>query len=155
MAQYVICVSFYFFSWGIHYIHFWWFFKFSLKQKWKSRLKWMSDDTLHNPTKLATKAYYYWWGESLAMLVFGSMATKGQLISKCLFGVFNFFKKRTKKVNLRYHSSKVEFVHSFFCKNRRLEKIITTLSDLFSIIKEIVDSWHGIIVCVTQRNLSL
>ena len=113
MAQYVICVSFYFFSWGIHYIHFWWFFKFSLKQKWKSRLKWMSDDTLHNPTKLATKAYYYWWGESLAMLVFGSMATKGQLISKCLFGVFNFFKKRTKKVNLRYRviGNEREFIY--------------------------------------------
>ena len=34
-------------------------------------------------------------------------AVKGQLISKCLFGVFNSSKKQTKQFNLRYHSSKV------------------------------------------------
>ena len=37
---------------------------------------------------------------------------KGQLISKCLFGVINSSKKRTKTI-LRYHSSKVEFFVRF------------------------------------------
>jgi hypothetical protein len=30
--------------------------------------------------------------------------TKGHLISKCLFGVFNSPKKQTKQFDLRYHS---------------------------------------------------
>ena len=36
---------------------------------------------------------------------------KGQLISKCLFCVFNFLQKTNKN---KSHSSKIEFVHSFF-----------------------------------------
>ena len=36
---------------------------------------------------------------------------KGQLILKCLFGVFNFFQKLKKNTS---HSSKNEFIHSFF-----------------------------------------
>ena len=36
---------------------------------------------------------------------------KGQLISKCLFGVYNFLPKRNKNTS---HSSKNEFIHSFF-----------------------------------------
>ena len=53
---------------------------------------------------------------------------KGQLIVKCLLGVFNFFQKNERKqVDLRYHSSKVEFVCSFF--GSMLEKIISILSD--------------------------
>ena len=47
--------------------------------------------------------------------------TKGQLISKCLFGVFNSSKKRTKTIRLEvplvYHSSKVEFFSFFFWEN--------------------------------------
>ena len=39
--------------------------------------------------------------------------TKGQIISKCLFGVFNFFQKTNKN---KSHSSKNEFVRSFFGK---------------------------------------
>ena len=38
---------------------------------------------------------------------------KGQLISKCLFGVFNSLKNERKQFDLRYHSSKVEFFGSF------------------------------------------
>ena len=52
---------------------------------------------------------------------------KGQLISKCLFGVFTFFQKTNENKST---SSKVEFVCSFFWKKRRLEKIISNLSDL-------------------------
>ena len=51
------------------------------------------------------------------------LLTKGQLISKCLFGVFNFFQNERKQVNLRFHSSKVEFVHSFFGRNIGLKKL--------------------------------
>ena len=38
-------------------------------------------------------------------------AAKGQLISKCLFGVFNFFQKTNKNM---LHSNKNEFICSFF-----------------------------------------
>ena len=49
--------------------------------------------------------------------------TKGQLILKCLFGVFNFFqKKERKQVDLLYHSSRVEFVRYFFGRNIDLKK---------------------------------
>ena len=42
------------------------------------------------------------------------ITTKGQLVSKCLFYVFNSPKKRTKQFDLRYHSSKIELCCSFF-----------------------------------------
>ena len=49
--------------------------------------------------------------------------TKGQLISKCLFGVFNFFQKNEQKqADLRFHCNKVEFICSFFGRNIGLEK---------------------------------
>ena len=44
---------------------------------------------------------------------------KGQLISKCLFGVFTFFQKTNKNKST---SSKVEFVPSFFGRNVGLKK---------------------------------
>ena len=39
--------------------------------------------------------------------------TKGQLISKCLFGIFNSPKKRTKTIRLYYYdtSGRLVFVH--------------------------------------------
>ena len=52
---------------------------------------------------------------------------KGQLISKCLFGVFTFFQKTNENNST---SSKVEFVRSFFERNVGLKKIISNLSDL-------------------------
>ena len=50
------------------------------------------------------------------------MNTKGQLISKCLFGVFIFFQKTNKNKST---GSKNEFVCSFFGRNVGLEKIIS------------------------------
>ena len=44
---------------------------------------------------------------------------KGQLISKCLFGVFNFLQKTNKN---KSHSSKIEFFCSFFGGNVGLKK---------------------------------
>ena len=41
-------------------------------------------------------------------------------------------KNERKQVNQRYHSSKVEFVCSFFERNVGLKKIIWTLSDLYT-----------------------
>ena len=38
-------------------------------------------------------------------------STKGQIISKCLFGVFNFFQKTNANTS---HTSKNEFIRSFF-----------------------------------------
>ena len=45
--------------------------------------------------------------------------TKGQLISKCIFGVFTFFQKTNENKST---SSKVEFVCSFFGSNVSLKK---------------------------------
>ena len=45
--------------------------------------------------------------------------SKGQLISKCLFGIFKFFQKTNEN---KSHSSKVEFVCSFFGRNVSLKK---------------------------------
>ena len=38
------------------------------------------------------------------------LSSKGQIISKCLFGVFNFFQKTNKNTS---HTSKTELIHSF------------------------------------------
>ena len=46
-----------------------------------------------------------------------SLRTKGQLISKCLVGVLNSSKKRTKTVLPRYQSTSVEC----FCSNLKFE----------------------------------
>ena len=56
---------------------------------------------------------------------------KGQLISKRFSGAGRFPpKNEQKQVDLRFHSSKIEFVRSFFGENVGLKKIIFTLSDL-------------------------
>ena len=53
--------------------------------------------------------------------------TKGQIISKCLFGVFNFFQKTNEYTS---HSSKNR-IHSFvFWKNSRLDNLLSKLTDL-------------------------
>ena len=61
---------------------------------------------------------------------------KGQLISKCLFGVSNFPKNEQKQFDLRYHSSKVEFFYSFFLGELKIPKghfeIIWPLHDIRS-----------------------
>ena len=49
----------------------------------------------------------------------GYFLSKGQLISKRLFGVFNFLQKTNKN---KFHSSKIEFVCSFFEGNVGLKK---------------------------------
>jgi hypothetical protein len=46
--------------------------------------------------------------------------SKGQLMSKCLFGDFNFFQKTNENTS---HSSKSEFVHSFFGRIRGYKKL--------------------------------
>ena len=61
---------------------------------------------------------------------------KGQLVSKCLFGVFPFFQETNEN---KPTSSKVEFVCSFFGSNVDLKKkIISNLSDLFLGLKKSV-----------------
>ena len=45
--------------------------------------------------------------------------SKGQLISKCLFGVFNFLQETNEN---KSHSSKIEFIRSFFGGNVGLKK---------------------------------
>ena len=48
-----------------------------------------------------------------------SELTKGQLISKCLFGIVNFFQKTNKS---KSQSNKVEFIRSLFGRNVSLKK---------------------------------
>ena len=58
------------------------------------------------------KALYYF--RALAMSCRDGVRghpTKGQIISKCFFGVFNFFQKTNENTS---HSSKNEFISSFF-----------------------------------------
>ena len=51
----------------------------------------------------------------------------GQIISKRLFGGFNFFQKTNENTS---HSSKNEFICSFFWKNPQLENLLSKLTDL-------------------------
>ena len=55
---------------------------------------------------------------------------KGQLISKCLFGIFNSPKKWTKKFNLSTILPQVELFSFVFWKNWRHQKDISKLPDL-------------------------
>ena len=57
------------------------------------------------------------WAFFLTLLFF--ISTKGQLISKSLFGVFNFLQKTNEN---KSHSRKIEFFRSFFGGNLWLEK---------------------------------
>ena len=70
---------------------------------------------------------------------------KGQLISKCLFGVFNFLQKTNEN---KSHSSKIEFIRSFFGGNVSLKKsfrfCLTFTTDTVS--KKNQMKTHGIVV---------
>ena len=56
--------------------------------------------------------------------------SKGQLISKCLFGIFNFPKKRTKIFDFTTMVPQVEFFSFVFWENRRHQKDISKSTDL-------------------------
>jgi hypothetical protein len=56
--------------------------------------------------------------------------SKGQLITKCLFGVLNSSKKQTKKFDLTTMISQVEFFLFVFWKNSKHRKDILKLTDL-------------------------
>ena len=51
---------------------------------------------------------------SIFLFYKSKLNAKGQLISKCLFGVFNSPKNKQKQFDLRHHSSKVEFFSFVF-----------------------------------------
>ena len=56
-------------------------------------------------------------------MISNSISVKGQLISKCLFDVFNFFQKTNGNMSTsRFHSSEVEFDCLFFGRNIGLKK---------------------------------
>ena len=58
--------------------------------------------------------------------------SKGKIISKWFFGVFKFPpKNEQKQVDLRYHSSKVEFLRSFFWRKSKTSKPLSKLTDLY------------------------
>ena len=69
------------------------------------------------------KSWYFFTCYSLHMVSFEyfvkSMPPKGQLISKCLLGVFTFFQKTNEN---KLTSSKVKFVCSFFGRILGLKK---------------------------------
>ena len=79
---------------------------------------------------VCTMGRNHFWS-SILILWNSFVFTKGQLISKCLFGVFNFLQKTNEN---KSDSSKIEFVCSFFGGNVSLKKIILILSDLYFIL---------------------
>ena len=54
--------------------------------------------------------------------------SKGQIISKGLFGALKFSQKTNKQIR---RSSKNEFVRLFFWENLRIPKVVSKLSDLY------------------------
>ena len=56
---------------------------------------------------------------------------KGQLISKCLFGIFNFPKKQTKQLDFTTMVPQVELFLFIFWENWRHQKDISKLTDLY------------------------
>ena len=61
------------------------------------------------------------------LLIRGNLDTKGQIISKGLFGVLEVSQKTNERI---HHSSKNEFIRSFFWENSRIPKVLLKLSDL-------------------------
>ena len=89
----------------------------------------MNDAKMLSIEKMRQKKSNSKLNQSLYEVTLKLFYPKGQLILKCLFGVFNFFQKNDwKQVELRYHSRICFFV---FWMNPQLEKIILTLSDLY------------------------
>ena len=60
-------------------------------------------------------------------LCFSTLVRKGQIISKYLFGVFNFFQKTNEN---SLHTSRNELFCSFLLKNSRLDNLLLKLTDL-------------------------
>ena len=68
-------------------------------------------------------------------------STKGQLISKCLSGIFNYPKKRTKNFNFTTMVLQVELFSFVFWENWRNQKDISKLTDLYwehSVVPELL-----------------
>ncbi len=57
--------------------------------------------------------------------------TKGQLISKWFFGVLDFLQKTNEQIRLHYYDTSTYF-RLFFGGNRRHQKAISILSDLYN-----------------------
>ena len=74
---------------------------------------------------------YLIFGKKISLLVL-TADTKGQLISKCIFGVFTFFQKTNENKST---SSKVEFVRLFFGRNVCLKKSFR-ICQIFTILKK-------------------
>ena len=101
-------------------------------------------------------------GHHLSMIPFTDenfVSCKGQIISKFLWCLQFPPKKTPKQVDLRFHSSKVEFVCSFFGGNiYLLEKIISTFSDLYQDLYNLnrnhsmimIDNSRMILVCLQR-----
>ena len=58
------------------------------------------------------------------------LVPKGQLISKCLFGIFNSPNKQTKKIDFTAKVPQVELFLFGFGENWRHQKDISKLTDL-------------------------
>ena len=92
---------------------FWYFWLLAFKDKLDSYLCLHLMQLLNNIAKLSLCASLhcasFWYILTVIISIYTFL--KGQLISKCLLGVFNFFQKTNENT---WHSSKNEFIHSFF-----------------------------------------
>ena len=67
--------------------------------------------------------------------------TKGQLISKCSFGIFKSPKKGTKKIDFTTMVPQVKLFSFFFWENWRHQKDILKLTDLYRMPRTLCLKW--------------
>ena len=72
--------------------------------------------------------------------------SKCQLILKCLLGVINFIQKTKKQIKSRYHSSKVEFIRSFFER-------FHGLTICFWVLLTFIRAYKNLYITITERLL--
>ena len=80
-----------------------------------------------------------------------SIFTKGQLISKCLFGIFNSPKKRTKNLSLLLWYIKLNCFRSFFGRIEDTKKYISKLTDRWGLKRK---EWTCLIFVVSHAHFS-
>jgi hypothetical protein len=78
-------------------------YNFAFNQNWNSHFR----STFWKQSFWFTHLWIWKKGDFLTKI----LKVKGQIISKCLFGVFNFFQKTNENTS---HSSKNKFICSFF-----------------------------------------
>ena len=109
----------------------------SRKDGWKPTFWTQMKNQCHSSIKIVSSRKNF---EKALIFVTFAVWSKGQLISKCLFGIFDSSKKPTKKSDLTTMVPPVELFSFIFWKNLKTPKrhfeINWPLTALYSLIKE-------------------